>query len=259
MTRRNVALEARVAQLERELADHHSATLSQRRSPTVEEHQQSRTPTTRPDHPRLTPQQHHEQISTSALVEEEALVDTLATATFSHETEIGIGHFGTSSNHGYFRILSGIFAQLPGDGHVVDPKSLHRWSQERASTEFGFPVHHVPLISCNISDVPDEVTATLYFQRFFAAMLLAMPFVSQSVVMQRYTQAKDQGFRQLDVVRRALFNIIWACGASFCVHEIAEVFYRRAMGLLSSVNIRQSGEEMGMDSRRISLTLLTVQ
>jgi hypothetical protein len=178
-------------------------------------------------------------------VEEEALVDTLATTAFSHEPEIGIGHFGPSSNHGYFRILSSIFAQLPGDGSAADPKSLHRWSQERVSTGIGSTVQDVPITSSNLSDVPSDETAKLYFQHFFTAMSLTMPCVSKSCVMRRYAQAKEDNFRQVSVVRRALFNIIWACGANSCLHAVSEAFYRRAIGLLNSVNIRQSGEEMG--------------
>ena len=211
------------------------------------------------DNSRLVPQQQQDQTNNGALAEDEALVDTLATTAFSHEPEIGIGHFGPSSNHGHFRILSSILAQLPGDGSTVDPKSLHRWSQDRGPTELGTTVQNLPIASTSLYDIPSDETATLCFQQFFTTMALAMPCVSKPLIMQRYAQAKDEAFQQLGVVRRALFNIIWACGASFCQHMLSEVFYKRAIGLLNSVNIRQSGEEMGMRQSKTSSPSLTVQ
>ena len=58
--------------------------------------------------------------------DEETAVDTDATKAFSDATQTGgIGHFGPSSTHGYFRILSRQLAHFPFDNSSMKLTSSH--------------------------------------------------------------------------------------------------------------------------------------
>ncbi|ETN37045.1 uncharacterized protein HMPREF1541_08034 [Cyphellophora europaea CBS 101466] len=238
---RFTVLEQRVVQLEKELADIRQAPLAQTRTQLPPSEHQAGTQQPR-GNTSGRPLAHRD--SSLEVSDEEAIVDTLATAAFSHEPEIGIGHFGPSSNHGYFRALSNIFAHLPDDGSAADPKSLHRWSLGHITASERSPSRNLLEQPLDPMAIPDDTTATLLFNHFFSAVSCTIPYVSRPVVLQRYARARSERFVQLSRVRRAFFNIIWAHGASFSAIEDPETFYRRTMGLLNSLTVREAGDEM---------------
>lgn len=174
----------------------------------------------------------------------EGVVDTLATTAFSHESEVGIGHFGPSSNHGYFRALSNVFAHLPKDGSTANPKSLHRWSQYRQVAHEG-TISAVTESQTDNSGSPDAATAIYLFTQFFAAMSLTTQYISRSTVIRNFNQAREGHPGQLGKVRRALFNILWAHGAVCADRTDFEMFYRRAVRFLNSITIREASDELG--------------
>lgn len=241
-------MEQQVAQLEKELAAARKAGFSQHRQCLLSDTQ--RTGVARlsyadqPAMPRL-PVDSTNADGSIETSDEEGIVDTLATTAFSHEPELGIGHFGPSSNHGYFRALSNVFAHLPEDGSAANPKSLHRWSQYR---QVAYEGSAPGVTESQISDPsinPDAAMAMQLFTQFFAAMSLTTPYLSRSIVVRNFNQAYEGHFRQLTKVRRALFNIIWAHGAVCARRTDFEIFYRRAVRFLNSITIREAGDELG--------------
>lgn len=239
-------LERKVAELEKELA-HSRRTESAPRAATAD-FDEATSMQPRHNNHNTTGKQAHSSMNHEASVElsdEEAIVDTLATTAFSHEPEISIGHFGPSSNHGYFRALSNIFAHLPEDGSAANPKSLHHWSRHRP-----IPGHSSsPEVSnselCNPAILPDASTAMFLFNQFFMTMSLSAPYMSRAATLRNYNQAHDQSAHKLTQVRRALFNILWAHGAAADGRAGFEIFYRRAMRCLNSLTIREAGDEWG--------------
>ena len=177
--------------------------------------------------------------------DEEGIVDTLATTAFSHEPEVGIGHFGPSSNHGYFRALSKVFAHLPKDGSAANPKSLHRWSQYRQVAREGNASGITESQIFDASKDPDTTTAMHLFTQFFACMSLTTQYISRSTIIRNFNQAREGHFGQVSKVRRALFNILWAHGAICADRTDFEIFYRRAVSFLNSITIREAGDELG--------------
>ena len=83
------------------------------------------------------------------------------------------------------------------------------------------------------------------FNQFFVCMSLLCPYVSRSSVVRNYEHALGDESRAIGAVRRALFNIIWAHGATAAGRSDAELFYRRAMRCLNSLTIREAGDELG--------------
>lgn len=195
--------------------------------------------------------------------DEEATVDTLATAAFSDETETDIGHFGTfsseiqldtllthsslgpSSNHDYFRTLSGIFAHLARDGLAKQPHNLNAWSVTQSLTA-SVPQrrsHVSGTLDCMV--LPDDHTAMTLFNQFFITIALTMPYFSRPALLREYTRLRGGRCQDFDRVHRALFNMIWAHGSSSLEAVNPEVYYRRAVGLLDSLTIRRTSQEMG--------------
>lgn len=172
-------------------------------------------------------------------------VDILATAEFGDEPELGIGHFGPSSNHDFFRGLSSTFAQLPKHNYTNNSRFLPRWSNEHQQRWPQFATQQrIPKVASMINH-PTEEIAMRYFQVFFDRLAFTMPFIDKLVIMQRYVHTKRTNGSPSSNVHQALFCMIWACGASSAGDRNAEAFYRRAMSLLNSVNIHESGEEVG--------------
>lgn len=179
------------------------------------------------------------------LSDEEAAVDTLATTVFSHEPEVSIGHFGPSSNHGYFRALSHIFARLPEDGRAADPKSLHHWSRYRHASTSGASQEGLRDEACNPAIVPEASTAMHLFNQFFVCMSLLHPYISRAEVLQSYNGTHGQSTQSLGPIRKALLNILWAHGATAACRNDGEVFYRRSLRCLNNLTIREAGNELG--------------
>lgn len=93
--------------------------------------------------------------------------------------------------------------------------------------------------------LPDDQTAMALFNQFFIAIALTMPFFSRPALIREYTRLKGGRFQDFDRVQRALFNMIWAHGSSSLDSKDSEVYYRRAIGLLDSLTIRRTSQEMG--------------
>ncbi|KAK5046124.1 hypothetical protein LTR84_008581 [Exophiala bonariae] len=176
--------------------------------------------------------------------DEEARIDTLATGTFSDEIETDIGHFGPSSNHDYFRNLSGIFAHLARDGFTTQSSALNTWSVPR-NLIAGVPErrsHISGIFDCMA--LPDDQTALALLKQFFTTIALTMPFFNRPALVRGYTKLKERRFQDFDRVQRALFNMIWAHGSCSLGAVDSEVYYRRAISLLDSLTIRRTSQEM---------------
>ncbi|KEF54632.1 uncharacterized protein A1O9_09074 [Exophiala aquamarina CBS 119918] len=178
------------------------------------------------------------------LSDEEARVDTLATGTFSDEIETDIGHFGPSSNHEYFRTLSGIFAHLARDGLSTQPNTLNTWSVPRNLTASVADRRFHCSGALDYMALPDDHTAMALFNQFFTTIALTMPYFSKPTLIHEYTRLKGGRCQDFDRVHRALFNMIWAHGSSSVDSDDSEVYYRRAIGLLDSLTIRRTSQEM---------------
>jgi len=93
--------------------------------------------------------------------------------------------------------------------------------------------------------LPDDHTAMALFNQFFTSIALTMPYFSRPAAVREYTNMKGGRSQDLDKVHRALFNMIWAHGSSSMDSRDSEVYYRRAIGLLDSLTIRRTSQEMG--------------
>jgi hypothetical protein len=93
--------------------------------------------------------------------------------------------------------------------------------------------------------LPDDATALALFSQFFSTMTSVLPYLLKQSVLREYALHKDEEFKRLGGVLRALYNIIWAHASSSLDRADAELFYRRAVTLLDSLTIRGTSREMG--------------
>lgn len=163
---------------------------------------------------------------------------------------------GPSSNHAFFRALSGIFAHTARICSPVEQHSMRRWARNhytRAHTRPSTPPELNISIGLDnerdvidISILPREHDAIMLINHFFATVGLVLPFLNKSTLILEYNQARRQSFRNARRDFLALLNIIWAHASSSLRPPDAETFYRRALALLNERTLRGTSLKLGM-------------
>jgi hypothetical protein len=144
-----------------------------------------------------------------------------------------------------------VFAHLPEDGSAANPKALNYWHQSTPRHR-NQPQPEAPADwHAGEMAIPDSQLASSLFQHFFSTMWQVLPYLERSSLMLSYQQALTDDFKNTRRITMAIFNIIRAHGAYCISYDQAEHFYRRAIGPLNSLLIRDANEEMGTALSRL--------
>ncbi|KAK5307897.1 hypothetical protein LTR99_000869 [Exophiala xenobiotica] len=198
----------------------------------------------------------HEQ--TVSVEDDDGLVDVLATTTFNDASGADMGYFGPSSNHVLFRSLSDVFieaSRLFGaeETHVQQgpPSSL----PEQQMSDDAPPTHadmktpsgqeHIAQNTDRWYVLPRYQDAILLINHYFATVGFVLPYVDKATLVSQYL--KTSSSQTPSKFRRgflALISIICALSLNSLGDDHAEIYYQRAMAVLSPRCLIESSLEI---------------
>jgi hypothetical protein len=185
-------------------------------------------------------------------LDNEAAVDELATQVFNEIPERNIGHFGSASNHAFFRTISSAFAyQIPlmVQNQDVQGQVASRYSLTHASrSPSPSPCREVNQRLKSYTDahratvdpyaLPPEHKISMLVDYFFATVGPVFPYVEKS------TMAAVEPVWRTTRSGRALLNIICAHASLVSDATAAEAFYDRTVALLDAGTIHGASLEL---------------
>ncbi|KAK7900653.1 hypothetical protein LTR67_002936 [Exophiala xenobiotica] len=199
----------------------------------------------------------HEQ--TVSVDDDDGLVDVLATTTFNDASGADMGYFGPSSNHVLFRSLSDVFieaSRLFGaeETHVQQgpPSSL----PEQPISDDAPPTHadmktpsgqeHIAQNTDRSCVLPRYQDAILLINHYFATVGFVLPYVDKATLVSQYLKtSSSQTPRKFRRGFLALISIICALSLNSLGDDHAEIYYQRAMAVLSPRCLIESSLEIG--------------
>lgn len=171
---------------------------------------------------------------------------------------------GPSSNHAFFRALSGGLAHTARISSPSQQHSMASWARShhtRTQTRASSPVD--PRSASTRLDqqwapqdafvLPRERDAIPLMNRFFATVGLVLPILSRTTLVSEYNQARRSSFSHVRRDFLALLNIVWAHASSSIQTVEAETFYQRALAVLDERSMQGTSVELSKkaSSRRI--------
>ncbi|KAK5213143.1 hypothetical protein LTR41_000722 [Exophiala xenobiotica] len=198
----------------------------------------------------------HEQ--TVSVDDDDGLVDVLATTTFNDASGADMGYFGPSSNHVLFRSLSDVFIEASPlfgaeETHVQQgpPSSL----PEQPISDDAPPTHadmktpsgqeHIAQNTDRWYVLPRYQDAILLINHYFATVGFVLPYVDKATLVSQYLKtSSNQTPRRFRRGFLALISIICALSLNSLGDDHAEIYYQRAMAVLSPRCLIESSLEI---------------
>ena len=168
-----------------------------------------------------------------------------------------IGPSGPSSNHTLFRSLSDVFieaSRLFGaeETHIQGPPSSQ---PEQQISEDAPPTHadmkkpsgqeHITQNTDRSYILPRYQDAILLINNYFTTVGFVLPYVDKATLVSQYLKTSSQNPPKFRRGFFALISIICALSLSSLGDDHAEIYYQRAMAVLSPRCLRGSSLEIG--------------
>ncbi|KAI1614677.1 fungal-specific transcription factor domain-containing protein [Exophiala viscosa] len=195
----------------------------------------------------------HEQ--TVNVEDDDGLVDVLATTTFNDSSDADMGYFGLSSNHALFGSLSDVFIKASrlfgAEGTNIQGPPLTLPEQQRGDD--APPTHadmakasgqeHNPQNNNRSYNLPRYQDAVLLINHYFTTVGFVLPYVDRATLVSQYLKITSQNPPNFRRGFFALISIICALSLSSLGDDHAEIYYQRAMAVLSPRCLRGSSLE----------------
>ncbi|KAH7391590.1 hypothetical protein BKA64DRAFT_756773 [Cadophora sp. MPI-SDFR-AT-0126] len=201
-------------------------------------------------------------------VDEDGLVDVLATATFNENADTGVDYFGPSSNHSMFRSLSVVLVEmsrLSGTGALLnrDPPPAAVVDTERQNDRV--PVHADQQQPQHRGDtmqgsgcrylLPRQQQLILLVNHYVATVGVVLPFVDKSTIISEYHVAARQSPPRFRRGFLSLISIMCALALSTLDDDDAETYYHQSLAALDL----ESSRGWSVETVQALLLIITYQ